>query len=79
MVKWIAKCSLLLKRLKDSWMDVLPMSALTEEQRQNHYLADVAQENVERLEGGETALDPNAAENRERWNIAPVIDVHCCK
>ena len=29
-------------------MDMLPMSALSVEQRTNQYLADVAQENVER-------------------------------
>ena len=45
---------------------MLPMSALTEEQRQNQYLADVAQESVERLATGETALDPNAPENRQK-------------
>ena len=32
------------------------MSALTEEQRQNQHLADVAQDNVERLARGETAF-----------------------
>ena len=32
MVRWIGKVSLLLKRLKDSCMDMLPMSALSEEQ-----------------------------------------------
>ena len=51
---------------------VAPMSALTEEQRQNQYLAAVAQENVERPARGETALDPNAPENRERRNTAQV-------
>ena len=44
------------KRFKDSWMDMLPMSALSEEQRTNQYLADVAQENAERLTRSETAL-----------------------
>ena len=29
-------------------MDMLPMSALSEEQKQNQYLANVAQENAER-------------------------------
>ena len=48
MVKWIGKFSLPLKRFKDSWMDMLPMSTLSEEQRQNQYLADVAQENADR-------------------------------
>ena len=72
MVKWIGKFSLLLKRLKDSWMDTLPMSALSEEHRTNQYLADVAQENAERLIRGETALDPNTPENRKWWNTAQV-------
>ena len=46
MVKWIGQFLLLLKRFKDYWMDMFPMSALTEGQRQNKYLADVAQENA---------------------------------
>ena len=50
------------------------MSALTEEQRQNQYLSDVAQENVVRLARGETALDPNAPENRKKWNPAQAIN-----
>ena len=48
------------------------MSALTEEQKQNQYLAVVAQENAEKLTRGETALDPNTPESRERWNTAQV-------
>ena len=56
MVKWIGTCSLLLKRLKDSWTDMLPMSVLTEEQRRIQYLADVAQEHAERLTRGETVF-----------------------
>ena len=53
-------------------MDMLPMSALSEEQRTNQYLADVAQVDAEKLTRGETALDPNTPENRERWNTAQV-------
>ena len=52
-------------------MDMLPMSALSEEQRQNQYLAHVAQENAERQTRSETALDPNAPATRE-WNAAQV-------
>ena len=48
MVKWIGKFSLLLTRLKNSWTDMPPMSTLSEEQRENQYLADVAQENADR-------------------------------
>ena len=44
LVKWIGKFSLHLKRLRDVWMDMLPLSALSEEQRTNQYVADVAQE-----------------------------------
>ena len=45
---------------------------MSEEQRQGQYLADVAEENAERLTRGATALDPNTPENRERWNTAQV-------
>ena len=48
MVKWIGKFSVLLKRLKDSWMDILSISTLSEEQRQKQYLADVAEEDADR-------------------------------
>ena len=72
MVMWIGRFSLSLKHLRDAWMDNLPMSALSEEQRRSQYLADVAQENAERELWGETVLDPNTPENRERWNTAQV-------
>ena len=29
MVKWIGKFSLLLNRLRDAWMDLLPLAALS--------------------------------------------------
>ena len=53
-------------------MDNLPMSALSEEQTRSQYLADVAQKNSERELWGETVLDPNTPENRDRWNNAQV-------
>ena len=34
MVKWIGKFSLLLKRLRDAWMDTLPLSSMSEERKQ---------------------------------------------
>ena len=74
MVKWIGKFSLSLQRSRDAWMDNLPMSSMSEEQRQGQYLADVAQENAERKTRGETASDPNTPGNRERWNTAQVND-----
>ena len=42
MVKWIGKSSLLLSRVRDAWMDMLPVSVMSQEQRENQYLADVA-------------------------------------
>ena len=48
MVQWIGKVSLLLKRLRDAWMDMSPLSTMSEERRQNEYLADVTQLNEER-------------------------------
>ena len=47
-------------------MDNLPMSAMSEEQIRSQYLADVPQENAERLSRGEAALDPNTPVNREK-------------
>ena len=46
MVKWIGRISLSLQRLRDAWMDNLPMSSKSEEQRQGQHLVDVAQENA---------------------------------
>ena len=48
MVKWVGKFSLLLKRLRDAWMDMLPLSVMSQEQRNSQYLADVTPENIER-------------------------------
>ena len=47
MVKWIGKISLLWKILRDARMDMLPLCALSEEQRENQYLADVIEEDAE--------------------------------
>ena len=44
MVKRIGKFSLLLKRLKDAWMDMPPTSSMRETRRPNQYHADVAKE-----------------------------------
>ena len=39
MVKWIGK--LLLKRSKNAWMDMLPVSTMRQEQGETQYSADV--------------------------------------
>ena len=68
MVKWVGKFSLLLKRLRDARMDMLPMSATSEDRRQTQYLADVNQENEERQRRNADILDRDASETRDRWN-----------
>ena len=72
MVKWIAKFSFLLKRSRDAWMDMLPLSTMCEERRQNQYLADVTQENVERQRRSAEVLDLNAPETRDKWYATEV-------
>ena len=52
------------------------MSSMSEEQRQGQYLADVAQENAERLTRGETALDPNTPEKNEKGGILAQVNNH---
>ena len=66
-VKWISKLSLLLKRLKDAWMDMQPTSFMGETRRQSQYHADVGRENEERRRSQEL-LNPDLHEARERWN-----------
>ena len=39
--KWIGKFSLLLKRLKDAWMDVSPLSAMSQERRESQCMAEM--------------------------------------
>ena len=64
MVSWIGMLSLLLKRLRDTWMDMFPMSAMSETRKQNQYLADVTR--------NEAMLDPDSPETRDRWNATEV-------
>ena len=42
MVKLIGKFTLILKRLKNALMDMLPISAMSQEQRETQYRADVS-------------------------------------
>ena len=72
MVKWIGMFPLLLKHLRDAWMDMLPMSAMSETQRRNQYLAHVARENEDRQRRNANILDPDAPETRDRWNATQV-------
>ena len=59
MVKWIGKCSLPLKRLRDSGMDTLSTNTVSEIRRQNQYHADVSRENEERRSGSQELLNPD--------------------
>ena len=53
-------------------MDMLPMSAMSEERSRNQYLADVTQESEERQRRNVDTLDPDAQETRDRWNATQV-------
>ena len=62
--KWIGKFSVLLKRLKDAWMDMLPTSSMSETRRQNQYHADVAGEDGERRSRSQELLSLDLPETR---------------
>ena len=72
MVKWIGKFALLLKRLRDAWVDMLPVSVMSQEQRETQYRTDVTQLNEERQGINATALDPNSQETRDQWYATQV-------
>ena len=72
MVNWIGKFSLLLKRLKDSWMNLLPLSGLTQQPRESQYPADMTQLNADRRSRTETHLDPSPKGTRDNWYVTHV-------
>ena len=45
---------------------------MSEERRQNQYLADVTQENVDRQTRSVDLLDPNSQATRDKWNATQV-------
>ena len=57
MAKWIGKCSFLMERFRDAWMDMLPISVMSQERRETQYLTDVTQLNEERQRINATALE----------------------
>ena len=68
MVDWIGKFSLLLKRVKDPWMDLFPLIAITEQQRESQYQADMTQFNNERRGRSAAAVDPSQQATRDQWH-----------
>ena len=74
MVKWIGKYSLLLKRLKDVWMDMFPVSVMSQEHRENQYRADVAREILKDKKRNEEALDLNVQATRDHWHATQVAN-----
>ena len=42
MVKWIGRFALLLNCLKNAWMEMLPISTMSQEQANTQYRADVS-------------------------------------
>ena len=53
-------------------MNMLPMSTLSDEQRQHQYLTDVVQENADRQTRRAELLDSNSQATRDRWNATHV-------
>ena len=72
MVDWIGKFSLLLKRRKDSWMDLSPLCAMRQLQRESQYQADMTQLNAERRSRNEARLDPTQQGTRDTWYATQV-------
>ena len=77
MVNWIEKISLLLKRLKDSWMDMLPTTDryhlhTRETRRQNQFHADMARGSKEKRSRSQELLSPDLLETSEEWNATQV-------
>ena len=54
-------------RQKNAWIDMLPVFAMSQEQADTQYRADVYRENVERQRRGEEALIYNQ-ETRGQWH-----------
>ena len=48
MVKWIGKFTLLHKCLRNVWKNMLPVTVMSQEQRETQYRADVDQLNEDR-------------------------------
>ena len=57
MVKWIGKFTLLRKRLRNVWMEMHPVTVMSQEQRETQYRADVIQLNEDRRGRSLIALD----------------------
>ena len=55
-------------------MDILPVSAMSEERRETQYFPDVTQLNVERQRRKVTALEPNSQETRDQWHATQVAN-----
>ena len=53
-------------------MDMLPLSAVGEERRQNQYLVDLTQLNEKRQRRNATTMDPNSQETRDHWHATQV-------
>ena len=65
MIDWIGKFSLLLKRLKDSWKDLLPLCVLAQQQGEFQYHAEMTQLNAEGGDRNKETLDPNEQATRD--------------
>ena len=71
MVDWTGKFDLLLKRVKDSWMDMLPLSSMTEQQREP---IPARHKSIKCRQTGrnQATLDPNVQKTTDNWYVTHV-------
>ena len=74
MVNLIGMFALLLKRFKIAWMERLPISAKSQEQRETQCCADVDQLDEGRRGRGLIALDPTSEATRDHWHTTQVAN-----
>ena len=72
MAKRVGKFVLFLKHLRSAYMHMLLLALMSEERKQNEYLADLTQENCERHRRSDEVLDPKAPKTRDKWNVTQV-------
>ena len=72
MVDWVGKFFIALEAFERFLDGLVTVSAMTQEQRESQYPADMTQLNAERRSRNEDALDPSQQGTRDNWYAAHV-------
>ena len=59
-------------RVKDAWMDMLPLSVMSQGQRDNQYRADVARTSIAMRRRNDVGLDPHVQTTKDHWHATQV-------